>query len=169
MSSHSVRARELTLGVRVGLNVPQRVLPCRVLVARDLLISLVQGRFSKADLLLFETPVGQFDLVREEVASRHDVSQPELGAQSSQAVLGLSIPLPSGLRRDLDDKVVVCISSESARELELDPRRLAHPSKPYPDTSFWKSTSETGGRTSCECNRLLVEMCSNRILVPVKM
>ena len=37
-------------------------------------------------LLLFETPLRELDLVREQIATRHDVSQPELRPQRSQTL-----------------------------------------------------------------------------------
>lgn len=51
-----------------------------------------------SDLLLFETPVGQFDLVREEHTASHDVNELELCLNSSQALLGVL-----AVRHGLDD------------------------------------------------------------------
>lgn len=55
--------------------------------------------------------------MREQVTARHGVPQPELRPQRSQSVLGLSVPLSSRLRRNFHDKVVVCITGETDREL----------------------------------------------------
>ena len=82
--------------MRVGLDVPQAVVERRVFVA--------------GDLLLLEAPVGQLDLVREEVAAGEKVTEADVRAQREDV-----LPRPARLRlRELNDKDVV--SGGSARE-----------------------------------------------------
>lgn len=54
--------------MRIRLDIPQRVLPRRVLIARNLDISPITDRY--AHLLLLESPIRQLDLVREQITSR---------------------------------------------------------------------------------------------------
>ena len=73
----------------------------------------------RAHLLLLETPVRQLNLVRKQITPRHGVPQPELTSQRTEAVLGRPVPRASlGLRRNLDDKVVICIASKSGCQLD---------------------------------------------------
>lgn len=68
-----------------------------------------------ADLLLLESPLWQFDLVREEVTTAQGMSQPELAPKSLEAMPSLSVPPSSRLVTDLHDKVVVGIAGEAAQ------------------------------------------------------
>jgi hypothetical protein len=54
----------------IGLDVPQRVVIGWVFVACYLIISWTSERAGKeADLLLFKSPLGKLDLVREQITS----------------------------------------------------------------------------------------------------
>lgn len=110
--------------------------------------------------------------MREEVTPAQGVAEPELASEGFETVPSLSVASPARFGRDLDDEVVVGVTGKSGSQLWLLYNRQremkAYPSNPYPETSFWKSTSLTGGRTSCECSRLSVEACSRRILVPCR-
>lgn len=101
--------RELTLRVRVGLDIPQGVRPSRILVAGDLLSTTSS---EAAHLLLFEAPLWQFDLVGEQVAAGHDVSKSKMGAKRSKAIFRLTVP-PAGTRVDLNDEIIVGVTREA--------------------------------------------------------
>lgn len=83
----------------IGLNVPQRVFPSRVLVT--------------SHLLLFVTPVRQFDFVREQVASRQSVPQPKLAAESLEPVFSLLIILSSCALGDFHNEIIIGITSKA--------------------------------------------------------
>jgi hypothetical protein len=100
-----------------------------------------------------------------------------MASKRPQPLAGDLLIFPAtSLLDDLDKKVVVGIATESDLDVSKSAKKKrcqddetapAHPGKPYPDTSFWKSTSLTGGLTSCECNLFSVEMCSRRIFIPL--
>lgn len=94
--------------------------------------------------------------MREEVAAGEKVSQPEVGPESEQILTS-----STGLRVvELDDEDVVAagvamrnatsVSTTCSRTTKVEKTHASpsKPSKPYPVTSFWKSTSLIGGRTS---------------------
>lgn len=78
----------------VGFDVPQRVVHDSLFVARY--------------LLLLVGPIGEFDFVREKVATGHGVPQAEFGTQSFQAFARLLVPLVTLV--DLDIPVIVRIA-----------------------------------------------------------
>lgn len=83
----------------VGFNVPQRVLPSRVLVT--------------SHLLLLVTPVRQFDFMREQVTSRQSVSQPKLASEGLEPVFSLLIILSSCTLGDFHNEIVIGITSKA--------------------------------------------------------
>lgn len=83
--------------MRVRFDHPQRVRPNRVLVARH--------------LLLLKAPLRQLDLVREEVAPRERVPEPELGSDRAQALGRLRVLAVAVL--NLDEPVVVHVAREA--------------------------------------------------------
>lgn len=85
--------------MRVGLDKPERVFVRRVLVARH--------------LLLLKAPVGELDLMREQVAAGQDVAQTELAAERAQAVARLPVPPAARLGDNFDDKVVVGVAGKA--------------------------------------------------------
>src|SRR5580658_645656 len=63
---------------------------------------------SASDFLLFRSPLGELDLVREQYAASHDVNKFELGLNGPNTILGL---LPIGhLLDDLNTEVVISIA-----------------------------------------------------------
>lgn len=134
----------------VRLDIPQRVFERRVLVARH--------------FLLLEPPLGQLDAVREEVAAREVVAEPEVGPDRSEVLARLAVLV----LLELDDPDVVTWAAMSVpegqrRAIGATHASPANPSNPYPLTSFWKSTSLIGGLTSCEWSRFWVVLCWSRI------
>ena len=113
-------ARQLTLSVGVGLDIPQRILPGGVLVARHLVtVSLDPAMIKRADLLLLVRPVGQLDLVREEVTPAQNMPESELRPQGPELMPSLSIPFALGLRSELDNKVVIRVSGKAVSCISL--------------------------------------------------
>lgn len=93
-----------TTRVRVGLDIPKRILMARVLVARN--------------LLLLESPIGKFNLMREKVAPRKKMPQLELRPQRFNLLLRES---SVALRLvDLDDPVVVGVTVEPFEPVRRD-------------------------------------------------
>lgn len=93
--------------MRVGLDEPKTVLLARVLVA--------------SDLLLLEAPVGELDLVREEVASGENMAKAELGPQRLHAMPRLLAALDVRRRLvNLDLEMVVRIALESIEAVRRD-------------------------------------------------
>lgn len=68
---------------------------------------------SLADLLLLETPFGEFDLVRKQITSTEGMTESELASKSLEPMSSLPIPSSTSLGCDLDDEVVIRISREA--------------------------------------------------------
>jgi hypothetical protein len=73
---------------------------------------------SACHLLLLETPVGQFNLVRKKHTASHDVHEPELRLNGADALLGFC-SVGVGLD-NLNLKHVVCIAFESLVTISRD-------------------------------------------------
>lgn len=83
----------------VRLDIPQRVLATRVLVARN--------------FLLLEPPLGQFHLVTEQVTPRQHVAEAEPRPQRLEVGLGVLAPIGRLELIDLEDPVVVRVAFEA--------------------------------------------------------
>lgn len=94
----------LTLGMDSCLNIPQRVVQNRLLIA--------------GHLLLLVRPIRQLDFVREEVAPRQRVPQAELRSQRADPLARLAIPVVA--LDDLDDPVIVRVSDEASHAVRGD-------------------------------------------------
>lgn len=86
--------------MRVGLNIPKRVIPHRILVTRH--------------LLLFKRPIRQLDLVREQITPRQRMPQLELGPKR------LHSPIPPRTLIDLDNPVIVRVTLEARVSVRAD-------------------------------------------------
>ena len=86
--------RRLTLGVVVGLDLPQRIGQNSLLVA--------------SHLLLLETPLRKLDLVRKQVAASHDVPEPELGSEGPETLARFLVTFIPFV--DFDDPIVIRVS-----------------------------------------------------------
>jgi len=71
----------------------------------------LDGVFVTRDFLLFETPLGEFDLVREEIATSQRMAQPKRRPQCPQLLGRFLVTFISML--DFHEPVVVCVSSKS--------------------------------------------------------
>ena len=80
------------------LDKPQRIRPGRVLIT--------------CHLLLLKSPIGQLDLVREQVTPRQGMPQPKNRPQRPQPLRRLLVPLVSAL--NLHKPVVVGVTDETA-------------------------------------------------------
>jgi hypothetical protein len=71
-------------------------------------------------LLLLKAPLGQLDLVREEVAAAENVPQPELGPKRAEALGGVRVALVRMVALDLDHEVVVGVAVEAFEAVGAD-------------------------------------------------
>ena len=94
----------LTKIVRVGFDNPPRVRLHSLLVA--------------GNLLLFETPFWQLDLVTEQITTCHRMAQPEPRPQSLQPLPTLGVMLIALI--NLDEPIVVGVTGETRETISRD-------------------------------------------------
>lgn len=100
------------LGMLVGFDVPQRIIPDGVLVARH--------------LLLLEPPFGKLDFVGKQVAASHDVAQTKVASKRAKAFASEPfVTSASGVRRDLDEKVVIGVAGKAGQRFRIQGQRRA--------------------------------------------
>jgi hypothetical protein len=104
----------------IGLHVPQRIIPSWIFIASYLFQPNKSSHMkpllitAETHFLLFKSPLWQLDLVREEVASSHGVSQAEMASKSTQALSRLVLVLAtSRMGRQLYHEIVIGVSREA--------------------------------------------------------
>ncbi len=121
-SSDRLKIRELTSCMGVRLDVPERVVPGWIFVAGDLHMQWVESAIAccvsryPTHLLLLKPPIRKFRSMREQVTSRHHMTKPEMTSEGPETFpRDLLILATSRLRRDLDEEVIIGVSSKSVK------------------------------------------------------